>query len=82
MTFSSSNSLMNEIHDYNTGLLYTFDKKTGNCLISNISGSSIDSYKNGSILYIRNPSQIFDFEQSNAQFVGLVNNIDLIYLID
>lgn len=75
MAYSSANSISNEIHDFNTGLVYKTDRKTGNCLVSNITGSSVDSLKNGSFIYERNPSQIFDLEESSAQFVGLVNII-------
>ncbi|RNA06607.1 EF-hand domain-containing D1 [Brachionus plicatilis] len=78
MAYSSANSISNEIHDFNTGLVYKTDRKTGNCLVSNITGSSVDSLKNGSFIYERNPSQIFDLEESSAQFVGLkrVNGIN------
>lgn len=81
MTYSSANSLSDEIHDYNTGLAYTFDRMTGNCIISNITGSSIDSTKNGSFVYLRNPNQIFNLGESNAQFVGLVSLQKKILLI-
>lgn len=70
--YSSANSISNEIHDYETGLKYTFDRKSGRCNISPIDGSSIDTNKNGSYVYLRDPTQFFDLENSNYQYVGMV----------
>ena len=73
--YSSANSVSNEVHDYTTGLKYAFNRKTGTCSISVIDGSSIDTTKNGSYVALRDPTQFFDLDNSNYQYVGMVKRL-------
>ena len=65
------NSLVTEIHDFNTGLNFRIDKKSGNCSIQKIDGSREDAEvdENGYVI-MRNPKHFFDFSTHNYQFTG------------
>ncbi|CAF0782441.1 unnamed protein product [Brachionus calyciflorus] len=71
LVYSSANSISNEIHDFNTGLRYTFDRKTGSCTIAPLTNSELDVGKNGSYVYLRDPKEMFYFENKNYQYVGI-----------
>ena len=67
--------IQTEIHDFFTGLNYTYDRKLGTCQISKLTSASVDSQVDADgHLIIRDPSQFFDLDANNFQYVGLVND--------
>lgn len=69
--FSVYNSLVTEIHDFNTGLKFRIDENSGNCSIDVIDGNGVDAETDANgLVKIRDPSTFFDFDSNNFQYTG------------
>ncbi len=67
------NELIEELHDFNTGLNYQYYHETGLCTVSNLTAGSSDvNSQQPDKLRIKTPSEFFDFEGSQPQYAGLV----------
>ena len=82
--YDEDNYITSEIHDFNTGLKYTYSGQTGGCEIEKIEsrgeiGSSItwntDEFnQDGKYVSLRNPAQFFDIN-SDFQYIGMVSQL-------
>ncbi|KAL5022491.1 hypothetical protein ScPMuIL_001646 [Solemya velum] len=73
-----TNSPLTEIHDFNSGIVYTIDKLRGNCTISRINDNQFDSDTDVSVVFdtgayvikMRTPGQIFYLDNTNYVYAG------------
>ena len=72
MTKNLGKGIINEIHDFNTGLKYDLDVTTANCTVSKLKlDDGPDSVVNGSMLRVRNPTEFFSFNE-DYKYIGVV----------
>lgn len=83
--FDKNNSITREVHDFNTGLKYVTNEKTGECEIRKIGLNEdldgLDTTSSGTDIKLKDPTDFFSFDQEKFQFTGYVIYLFLFNLI-
>ncbi len=82
--YDEDDYITSEIHDFNTGVRYTFSEQMGSCEIEKLDfrgeiGAAIswapeEFIQNGKFIAMRNPAQFFDIHD-DFQYIGMVSFI-------